>query len=110
VPGAGASISLRLRAPLSDARPSLALQAYYGYLWSEVFAADLYESLFAADPLDAVQGLRYRRILLGAGGSRDAADFLRDLLGREPSNAAFLRQKGLKPAAAAAAPAVSQQA
>ena len=34
--------------------------------------------------------------VLAVGGTRDAADFLRDFLGREPNNRAFLRQKGLK--------------
>lgn len=68
---------------------------YYGYLWSEVYAADMFETLFAADPLNPEAGQRYRRGILARGGSQDAKDFLRELLGREPSNKAFLRQKGL---------------
>lgn len=77
--------------------------AYYGYLWSDVFAADIFSTLFEADPLNAKAGLLYRNTVLAAGGSVDAADFLRALLGREPSNEAFLRAKGLGPSAAPAA-------
>lgn len=68
---------------------------YYGYLWSEVYSADMF-TLFASSPLDAAAGLRYRQLILASGGARDAADFLRDFLGRPPSNAAFLRSKGLE--------------
>jgi metallopeptidase MepB len=57
----------------------------------------MWSSIFEADPLSASAGLRYRDIILGSGGSRDAADFLREFLGREPSTAAFLRAKGLTP-------------
>lgn len=76
---------------------------YYGYLWSEVYACDMFESMFSADPMNAAMGLRYRERILSRGGSQDARDFLRDFLGREPSTAAFLKQKGLAPPAAAVA-------
>lgn len=77
--------------------------AYYGYLWSDVYAADIFATLFEADPLNAAAGLRYRRAVLEVGGSVDAAVFLRTLLGRAPSNAAFLRAKGLDVPAGVAA-------
>jgi len=69
--------------------------AYYGYLWSEVYAADMWAAVFQAAPLDPIAGLRYRDGILAPGGSADAADFLRRFLGREPSTEAFLRSKGL---------------
>jgi Zn-dependent oligopeptidase len=55
----------------------------------------MFEAVFKKDPLDPAAGRKYRNIILANGGARDAADFLLEFLGREPSNAAFLRQKGL---------------
>lgn len=66
---------------------------YYGYAWSEVFAADMFERFFETDPLNAAAGRRYRDIVLAPGGSRDAADVLRDFLGREPLQDSFLRMQ-----------------
>ena len=39
-------------------------------------------------------GKRYRDIVLAPGGSRDGFDVIQDFLQREPSDEAFLRQKG----------------
>lgn len=61
----------------------------------EVYSADMFDAAFLADPLSAAAGRRYREHILAHGGRRDAAAFLRDFLGREPDNRAFLRQKGL---------------
>ena len=70
--------------------------AYYSYTWSDIYQNDIFSTLFEADPLNAAAGLRYRRIVLAVGGSVDASVFLHELLGRAPSNAAFLRAKGLE--------------
>lgn len=70
--------------------------SYYGYLWSEVYAADMFETAFRTNPLSPEAGARYRDTILAPGGSEDAAAFTRRFLGREPSNKAFLRSKGLK--------------
>ncbi len=66
---------------------------YYGYLWSKVFGDDMFER-FEQDGLAA--GADYRRIILEQGGAVDAADLVRDFLGREPRNDAFLRDIGLE--------------
>lgn len=57
---------------------------YYGYLWSEVVAADL-RTAFAKDKLDPVVGRRYRDTVIANGGQRPPQDLVRDFLGR-PSN------------------------
>ncbi|CAH8846235.1 unnamed protein product [Trichobilharzia szidati] len=68
---------------------------YYGYMWSEVFSADMFESRFrcAVDGgcLSRSVGKDYREKILRPGGSRDAADMLKDFLGREPNDRAFFR-------------------
>ena len=48
--------------------------------------------------LSPAVGADYRREILEPNGSDDAAVLLRRFLGREPSNAAFLRHLGLEPA------------
>ena len=69
---------------------------YYGYLWAEVFGDDMF-SVFEKEGLaNAEVGARYRREVLEPNGIRDAAELLRAFLGREPSNAAFLRKLGIE--------------
>ncbi|CAN6674717.1 saccharolysin [Trichomonascus vanleenenianus] len=68
---------------------------YYGYLWSEVFAADMYYTKFKTNPLDAAAGMEYRTKIIGRGGAGDQMDSLRDYLGREPNNQAFLEEMGI---------------
>jgi Zn-dependent oligopeptidase len=50
---------------------------YYGYTYSLVFAADMYATIFKADPLDPSCGARYRRSILQPGGSREEHDSLK---------------------------------
>ncbi|KAJ3222122.1 hypothetical protein HDU81_010135 [Chytriomyces hyalinus] len=69
---------------------------YYGYMWSQVYATDMFFARFKEGKLlDAKAGADYRDMILARGGSRDAIDSLREFLGREPSQDAFLKSKGL---------------
>ncbi|THV05254.1 zincin [Dendrothele bispora CBS 962.96] len=65
---------------------------YYGYTYSLVFAADMYSTVFKADPLDPARGQRYRDKILVPGGSREELDSLKDFLGREPDSEAFIKE------------------
>ncbi|SCV74837.1 BQ2448_7866 [Microbotryum intermedium] len=65
---------------------------YYGYLYSQVFSADMFATVFEQDPMNAKSGLAYRNKILRPGGSRDEMESLKDFLGREPDNKAFLKQ------------------
>jgi thimet oligopeptidase len=69
---------------------------YYGYLWSHVFGDDMYTVFEEHGPLDEGTGARYRAAVLERGGSVDGDQLVRDFLGREPNNAAFLRGLGLE--------------
>lgn len=71
---------------------------YYGYLWSQVFGADMFSRFAEAEEgvLSPRVGMEYRRAVLEPGGSRDAALMLRDFLGRPPNSDAFLRNLGLR--------------
>ncbi|KAG6901007.1 hypothetical protein C0995_002539 [Termitomyces sp. Mi166 len=88
---------------------------YYGYTYSLVFAADMYDgysrtaTVFKPDPLDPARGKRYREDILRPGGSREELDSLKDghlmafeqaFLGRPPNSDAFLKELfGTLPAA-----------
>ncbi|OJT11543.1 Thimet oligopeptidase [Trametes pubescens] len=94
---------------------------YYGYLYSLVFAADMYATVFKKDPLDPERGRRYRETVLRPGSSKDEIDLLKvwckvhershvqvanrlyaasqDFLGREPTSEAFIRQLFGEPSA-----------
>lgn len=69
---------------------------YYGYLWSEVYAQDMFSKFNQKDLTSPVMGARYRRDILSQGGMKDAMDLLRDFLGREPNNEAFFKRLGIK--------------
>ncbi|UCE09245.1 MAG: Zn-dependent oligopeptidase [Candidatus Thorarchaeota archaeon] len=68
---------------------------YYGYLWSQVFAEDLFTRFDENGFMDDKTGLQLREKVLAPGGSRDPDALIRDFLGRESNNEAFLKSLGL---------------
>jgi thimet oligopeptidase len=68
---------------------------YYGYLWAKVFGDDMFSRFEAEGVTSPTVGGEYRREVLERGGSVDAARLLRDFLGREPNQQAFLRHLGI---------------
>ncbi len=71
---------------------------YYGYLWSKVYAQDMFSVFKAAGVMSPKIGRRYREEILEKGSSRDEMDSLKAFLGREPGEDAFLESIGFKPA------------
>ncbi len=57
--------------------------AYYTYVWSMVIAKDLEAQFQKAGYLDPETAGRYRRAVLEPGGSKPAAELVRDFLGRD---------------------------
>jgi thimet oligopeptidase len=69
---------------------------YYGYLWSQVFADDMFTRFEQDGPLSETLGRQYREAILEPGGGEDGDVLLRRFLSREPSTDAFLRELGLE--------------
>lgn len=67
----------------------------YAYLWSRTIAQDLWEMVFARDPLDSQAARRYRYGVLEKGGSQDEMKTLVDFWGREPDFEGFYKGLGL---------------
>lgn len=69
---------------------------YYGYMWSKVFALDVFEYIRSRNGLlDPTMGRRYVNCIIGVGGGRDPNDTLRTFLEREPNSEAFLKNIGI---------------
>jgi intermediate peptidase len=64
---------------------------YYGYLYSQVFASDIWNQLFQEQSLKRKSGEQIWKKMLIHGGARDANVMLKDLLGREPTVENFLK-------------------
>ena len=68
---------------------------YYGYLWSRVYAQDMFTQFEKNGLLDAGTGIRYRRLILANGTQRPILEAVEAFLGRAPSNEAYIRSLGL---------------
>ncbi len=62
---------------------------YYSYLWSLVYAKDMYKSVIKGNELNEDVGRRFRKIILSRGGTIDSIESVREFLGREPNSVAF---------------------
>ncbi|SFE63254.1 M3 family metallopeptidase [Thermoflexibacter ruber] len=69
--------------------------SYYGYLWSLVYADDIFSVFEQKGILNKEVGVRYRNTILSKGGSEDEMQQLINFLGREPSEEAFLKSLGV---------------
>ncbi|HRH57553.1 MAG TPA: M3 family metallopeptidase [Chitinophagales bacterium] len=68
----------------------------YGYLWSNVFAQDMF-TLFEKNGLrDTKTGIRYRELILANGTQRDILQAVEEFLGRPSDNKAYIKSLGLE--------------
>lgn len=65
---------------------------YYGYLWSEVFAADMFTMFPKKNLTDPQVGSRYRKMILENGNMEDGDKLLKQFLGRNPNPRAFFKK------------------
>lgn len=68
---------------------------YYSYLWAKVFSEDMFSVFIQNGVMDKTTGLRLRKIVLEKGSSVDELEMVKEFLGREPSQEAFLKSIGL---------------
>jgi Zn-dependent oligopeptidase len=68
---------------------------FYSYLWAQVFGDDLFSAFAAEGILSAQVGRRYRATVLEPSWSVPGMDRVRNFLGREPSEQAFLERLGI---------------
>ena len=70
---------------------------YYGYLWSEAFAADLFSEFEAKKPnvCDPTLGRKYRDTILAPCATVNGDNMLQNFLGRDASLNPFLRRMGV---------------
>jgi thimet oligopeptidase len=68
---------------------------YYGYLWSLVYAQDMFSRFEKEGLLDPAVGLDFRRKILERGSSVDEEVSMREFLGREPNEKTFMNRLGL---------------
>ena len=98
----GTTWSLVLALPKHDSEPICLVPGYdagyYGYGWSDVYAADLFEAMAStpAGMLSAQTGSKLRDQVLGPCATRSGASMLRTFLGREPSEEAWRKRNGLQ--------------
>lgn len=69
---------------------------YYGYLWSRVFAEDMFSVFKKNGVMDTSTGVSYRKNILEKASTIEEMDMLRNFLGREPNSQAFMESLGMK--------------
>lgn len=68
---------------------------YYGYLWSKVFAEDMFSVFKKNGVMNTATGLRYRHLILEQSATKPELDMLREFLERDPNDKAFLESLGV---------------
>lgn len=68
---------------------------YYSYMWSLVYADDIYSVFKENGILNKDLGLKLRQEIFASGFSRDELTSIKSFLGREPNSKAFLEQEGI---------------
>lgn len=68
---------------------------YYGYLWSEVFAQDMFSRFKAEGITNPAIGARYRKMILERGNMEPAGQLIEAFLGRKSSSDAFFEKLGI---------------
>jgi len=68
---------------------------YYGYLWSEVYAEDMFTRFNKEGLFNPETGHDYRKWILEPGGTQDPFELITKFLGRVPNQQAFFNAIGV---------------
>lgn len=68
---------------------------YYGYMWSKVFALDMFDHIKKQGLLNPVIGKKYIAEVIGKGGSEHPEKLIENFLGRKPNSDAFFKDLGI---------------
>jgi len=69
---------------------------YYGYLWAEVYAQDMF-TVFKENGMDDQEtGIRFRDLILANGDQKDVMKNVEEFLGRPSNNQAYIESLGLE--------------
>ncbi|SMD32989.1 thimet oligopeptidase [Reichenbachiella faecimaris] len=68
---------------------------YYGYLWSDVYAQDMFSEFEKNGLQDQATGVKYRKLILANGSQRDIVEAVEEFLGRPSNNEAYMKSLGL---------------
>jgi thimet oligopeptidase len=68
---------------------------YYSYLYSKVLALDIFSRIKTEGLLNPEAGAQIADIILRPGGSKEPMTMVKEFLGREPNQDAFLKDMGL---------------
>jgi thimet oligopeptidase len=69
---------------------------YYGYLWSKVYAQDMFSVFKKNGVMDQATGVRYRKEILESGSMVEEMQIVENFLGRKSNSKAFLESLGIK--------------
>ena len=64
---------------------------YYGYLWSYIYATDVFTMFDNENIFNKDVGMRFRKTILEKGGSQKGLTMLKNFLKRNPNNKAFIK-------------------
>ena len=68
---------------------------YYSYMWAEILEADVFDTIEQQGMFDPKVGQKLVDTLIGQWTRKPAAELFKDFMGREVSNQAFMKRKGL---------------
>ena len=68
---------------------------YYGYLWSKVYAQDMFSVFKKNGVMDTATGIKYRKEVLEKGATVPEIEMVQNFLGRKPNSEAFLESLGI---------------